>query len=250
MWGEIVNAPVPAGKMALWGLGGPSIAPRTAQTTLLIDPFFGEGVKKGWERAIPILVPPNSIHSVDAVLASHHHIDHCHEATLCAVLERTDAQLYGSLSCIRKWQNWGFPEDRYTALAAGDAITLGDINVRLFHAEYWEDATALAFSFSHADRVVYYGGDTLLFDGLAAAAPVNWALLSYAKNSPDHPAKLYMDDDDIQRAIEALHADRTLLMHWDLWQGTYIDPAPLIERLGEVGIAAQILHQTDRVVLE
>jgi len=250
MWDEIVNAPVPAGRMVLWGLGGPSIALRTTQTTLLIDPFFGEGVKKGWERAIPILVPPDSIHRVDAVLSSHHHIDHWHEATLRAVLEHTDAQLYGSLSCIRKWQSWGFQGNRYAALAAGDAIALGDINVHLFHAEDWEDATALAFSFSHADRVVYYGGDTLLFDGLADAAPVNWALLSYAKNSPDHPAKLYMDDDDIQRAIEALQADRTLLMHWDLWQGTYIDPAPLTERLGEIGYTAQALHQGERLVLD
>ena len=111
-------------------------------------------------------------------------------------------------------------------------------------------STALAFSFVHGDRTVYYGGDTLYFDGLADAAPVNWALLSYARNLPEHPAKLYMDDDDIQHAIEALQAQHTLIMHWDLWLDPYIDPTPLTERLGKIGYSVRALHQAERLVLD
>ena len=72
MWDDIVSAATPDGKLVLWGLGGPSVVLRTTQTTILVDPFLGQGVKKGWERAIPIPFSPESIHSVDAVLSSHH----------------------------------------------------------------------------------------------------------------------------------------------------------------------------------
>jgi len=250
MWDEIVNAAIPAGKMVLWGLGGPSVVLRSTQTTILIDPFLGQGVKKGWERAIPILFPPESIHGVDAVLSSHHHLDHCHEPTLRPIVEQTQAHLYGARSSAAKWQGWGFPEARFTALEAGDTVTLGDLEIRAHQALDWEDSTALAFSFVHGGRTVYYGGDTLYFDELADAAPVNWALLSYAKNLPEHPAKLYMDDDDIRRAIEALKAEHAIIMHWDLWLDPYIDPTPLIERLGKSGFSARALHQGERLVLD
>jgi L-ascorbate 6-phosphate lactonase len=236
--------------MVLWSLGGPSVVLRTAQTTILVDPFLGQGVKKGWERAIPIPFPPESIHSVDAVLSSHHHLDHCHEPTLRPILERTNAHLHGARSSVMKWQGWGFPEERYTALSAGDTISLGDLEVRAHHALDWEDTTALAFSFIFEGRAVYFGGDTLYFDGLTDAAPVDWALLSYAKNLPEHPAKLYMDDDDIRRAIEALQADHTLIMHWDLWLDPYIDPTPLTERLNEIGYSVRALHQAERLILD
>lgn len=250
MWDEIVSATIPVGKIVLWGLGGPSVVLRTAQTTLLIDPFLGHGVKKGWQRAIPILFPPESIHSVSAVLSSHHHLDHCHEPTLRPIVEWTDAHLYGARSSAEKWEAWGFPAARYTALDAGDQLTVGDIAIRAHRALDWEDARALAFSFIFGDRVIYYGGDTLYFDGLADAAPVHWALLSYALNRPEHPAKLYMDDDDIQRAIAALQAEKTLIMHWDLWQDPYLDPTPLAERLGRIGYDVRALHQAERLVLD
>jgi L-ascorbate 6-phosphate lactonase len=250
MWDEIINTTIPAGKMMLWGLGGPSVVLRTARTTLLIDPFLGPGVDKGWERAIPILFSPESIRQADAVFSSHHHLDHCHEPTLRPILDQTSAHLYGARSSAAKWQAWGFPAARCSGLDAGDTITLGDIEVRIHRALDWEDTTALAFSFVHGGRVVYFGGDTLYFDGLAEAAPVNWALLAYARNLPEHPAKLYMDDDDIRRAIEALQAEHALIMHWDLWLDPYIDPAPLVERLGEIGYSARALHQAERLVLD
>lgn len=250
MWVEIISATIPAGKMVLWGLGGPSVALRTAQTTILIDPFLGHGVKQGWERAIPILFPPESIHHLDAAFSSHHHLDHCHEPTLRAIVERTRAHLYGARSSAAKWEAWGFPAERCIALVPGSRLTVGDVEVRVHPALDWEDTAALAFSFAFGDRVVYYGGDTLYFDGLADAAPVDWALLSYARNRPEHPAKLYMDDDDIRRAIADLQAAQTLIMHWDLWQGTYLDPAPLAARLGALGYAARALRQGERLVLD
>ena len=250
MWDDIVSAAIPTGKMVLWGLGGPSVALRTAQTTILIDPFLGHGIKAGWERAIPILFPPESIHSLDAVFSSHHHLDHCHEPTLRPILEHTGAHLYGARSSAAKWAGWSFPAERYTVLDPGTQLTVGDISVNVYRALDWEDTAALAFSFAFGDRVMYYGGDTLYFDGLADAAPVDWALLSYAQNRPEHPAKLYMDDDDIRRAVEDLQARQTLIMHWDLWQGTYLDPAPLAERLSARGYATRALHQAERLVLD
>lgn len=250
MWDAIIDSVIPAGKMVLWGLGGPSIVLRTARTTILVDPFLGHGVKKGWERAIPIPFSPEAIHSVDAVLSSHHHIDHCHEGTLRPILERTDAQLYGAQSSAIKWQAWGFPAARQTTLTPGDHVTVGDVDIVAHHAVDWEDPTALAFAFEYAGRVVYFGADTLYFAGLADAAPVDWALLSYAMNRPEHPAKLYMDDDDIRHAIDALRAKHTLIMHWDLWTGPYLDPTPLTEHLSALDYSVRALHQGDRLVLE
>jgi hypothetical protein len=39
-------------------------------------------------------------------------------------------------------------------------------------------------------------------------------------------------------------------MHWDLWLDPYIDPAPLTERLGEIGYSVRALHQAERLVLD
>jgi L-ascorbate metabolism protein UlaG (beta-lactamase superfamily) len=249
MWGEVVRAAIPAGKAMLWGLGGPSVALRAAQTTIVIDPYLGGDAREGWERAIPLPFEPEAFHNVDAVMSSHHHTDHCHEPTLRAILDRTDAHLYGARSSAAKWRAWNFPEARYRALAPGDTISVGGVGIRAHAALDWEDPTALAFTFRVGEYTIYHGGDTLYFEGLAACAPVNWALLSYARNLPQHPAKLYMDDEDVHKAVKALQAVHTLIMHWDLWRAPYIDPAPLVASLRQAGYQAEAMHMGDCILI-
>ena len=113
-------------------LGTATFEIRSAQTVLLIDPYFTRDSL--WHLlthpAKPDLarIEPH-LDSIQAVLVGHSHIDHLLDAP--TVARRTDAMLFGSEDTLRVARAEGVSESRLQALRHGDAIAIGDLTVEV-----------------------------------------------------------------------------------------------------------------------
>ena len=158
---------------------------------------------------------------LDAVLISHLHHDHLHAPSLRAV--DTSAPVVvprgaGATGAIR-----GLGRDVHE-LAAGEAMTFGDVRVRAVPAVHdgrrhplGAEAPALGFVLE-AGRRVYFAGDTDLFDGMREIADgLDVALLPVwgwgPRLGPGH-----MDPDEAARATALLRPRLAVPIHW----GTYL----------------------------
>ena len=106
---EIEGAVVPAGELWVWPLGGPSLAVRSAGATAYIDPYTGSPDSGEWLRMVAVPYDAEDLRQADAVLSTHDHDDHCHEATLAPIVRNTDARLIGPSSSAKKMRGFGDP---------------------------------------------------------------------------------------------------------------------------------------------
>jgi len=155
---------------------------------------------------------------VDAVLISHLHFDHLDIPSL----ERLGQEVRvvaprGAGSFLRRK---GFTA--ITELGAGEEVSVGSLVVRGTSAAH--DSRRLPFG-ARADPVgyvvegsssVYFAGDTEVFDGIEALAPVDVALVPIWGWGPSL-GRGHMDPRDAAEAVRMLQAKIAVPIHW----GTY-----------------------------
>ena len=157
---------------------------------------------------------------VDVVLISHVHLDHLDRASLAQIeRSRTVVVPEGTARTVRRR---GFEDAR--EVAVGDTLSFGGVGLEVTHADHGtvrrfvRRSPALGFVI-RGSRNVYFAGDTDLFDGMRALAPVDVAILPIGGWGPRVPAGHL----DPLRAAEALRLVRpatVVPVHW----GTYRAP--------------------------
>lgn len=159
-----------------------------------------------------------ALRNVDAVLVSHLHYDHLDIPSL-EQLGR-DVLLVVPRGAGRLLEKKGF--NSVTELAAGDELQLGALRVRGTPAVH--DAGRMPFgtraqAMGHViagTRSVYFAGDTDVFEGLAALAPVDVALVPIWGWGPTIGAG-HMNPGEAAEAVRMLRASIAIPIHW----GTY-----------------------------
>lgn len=225
---EIEGAEVPPGELWAWPLGGASLAVRSAEATIYIDPYTGSPEASPWLRMVAVPYDPSDLRQVDAVFSTHDHDDHCHEATLAPIVANTAAPLVGPASSARKMRGWGLPYERVVEATDGDVFRFGDMTVKAAEIIDHSDPTSLGWLVRANDGpTLFDGGDGMYGDYFArigAREPVTAATLSVAGLLPDDGRKIYMDADDAVRAAVDLAAAVLIPKHWDLWRNVRMDP--------------------------
>jgi L-ascorbate metabolism protein UlaG (beta-lactamase superfamily) len=198
-------------------------------TRLLTDPVFRRRVLH-LRRHDAVHV--DSLRGVDAVLVSHAHWDHLDVPSLARLGRSVRIVIpRGAGRLVRR--------RRFTEVVevdVGEEVEIGAVTVKATDAEHDAGrgplgvrAPALGYVVAGTKRI-YFAGDTDLFPGMAALAPLDLALLPVAGWGPRLPPGHL----DPRRAAEALHLLRpraAVPIHW----GTYSlitkrRPSPAAER--------------------
>ncbi len=133
--------------------------------TLLTDPWFGP---RGWlERrlapdTLPVALTPDEIGPLDALLVSHHHLDHLDQTAL-ALARRLGCAFVGSPGAARRAERAGLRT--VIALRRGEQTMIGPLVIHAVPAEHPLAGDAVGFVLA-GSQTGYFSGDTRLTPGL------------------------------------------------------------------------------------
>jgi L-ascorbate metabolism protein UlaG (beta-lactamase superfamily) len=149
---------------------------------LLTDPWFGPRTwleRRLAPRILPPALPPEEITTLDALLVSHHHIDHLDEPAL-TLARRLGCAVIGSQGVARQARRAGVRE--VIPLRAGETTSLGPLTIHAVPAEHPLASDAVGFVVA-GSQSVYFSGDTRWTPALRAALspfPLDVALVQAA----------------------------------------------------------------------
>jgi L-ascorbate metabolism protein UlaG (beta-lactamase superfamily) len=168
-------------------------------------------------------VAPDAFERVDAVVVSHAHWDHLDSRSLA--LLGGEFPIVVPVGAARLV---GPRRGDVVELDVGECVEIGGVLVEATYAEHdarrgplGVRAPALGYLLTKGSRV-YFAGDTDLFAGMAALAPLDLALLPIAGWGPRLPAG-HLDPRRAAEALRLLRPRCAIPIHW----GTY--SAPLTE---------------------
>jgi L-ascorbate 6-phosphate lactonase len=215
-------------ELALWYTGGAGYVVRSAEATLLIDPYVGPSNPPDWIRAIPPAFDPDEVGDVaglDAVALTHEHGDHSDPVALEAVARLTDAVVVGPDACIDVALRAGMPKHRLQTLASDESLTYGDLRVTAVAMHDPASAGCNGYVLETDGVSVLHAGDSLYFPGFVDLGR-RWKLdavcLSVAANPPGRT--FYLDEAGAARAARDAGARLLIPHHFDLWRGLTLDP--------------------------
>jgi len=222
--------------VALWALGEAGFIPKTAATTIYIDPYVGgsvvsEGVVL--HRMIPIPFNPSSVSKIDATVITHEDLDHLDENFIFPVSENTTCTFIGPLGVAELLESWKIAEDRIISLEENEQTEIRGIRIIALPSNNANPKTANTYLLDTGNVRVFYSGDSLYlvkFAEIGNRYQIDIAAISLGRNPTG--AKWYNDPTEALQIAKDLKAKVLIPMHWDLWHNTLEDPH-LVEREAE-----------------
>jgi L-ascorbate 6-phosphate lactonase len=240
---EEVEAVDPDG-VAVWYLGCNGFVLRSAETTLYVDPYFGDGAPPKTVRMVPVPLDPADATLCDAVLVTHEHVDHMHPPSYGPLLENCGADLYApAASYGPERQSDGdlrAPDASRNVVSPGDRVEIGDVVVHVRDANDPDAVEPVSYVVEHDAGTFFHPGDSrpaAAFEAVGEKFDVDLGVLAfgsqgmirYPEDGETRRTRWYMDENEVIEAANALELDRLLPSHWDMWRGMDADPKVLAE---------------------
>jgi L-ascorbate 6-phosphate lactonase len=238
-----IESTAPEG-LSLWYLGCNGFVLRSPETTLYVDPYFGDGDPPNIVRMIPVPIDPTDATACDAVFATHEHIDHMHPPSYDPLVNDLGADVYATAACYDDPHYDGdmrVPEERTHVVEAGDDVTVGDLTVHVRGANDPDAVEEVSYVFEHDSGTFFHGGDSRpapeAFPRVADEFDLDAGALAFGsvgdiydpETDSVERTRWYMDENQVIEAANQLELDRLVPTHYDMWRGVGADPKVLAD---------------------
>lgn len=243
----------PAGHLAVWALGQAGYLLKGGDSVVVIDPYLSNALEEAGsappgtlERQVPIVVAPEALTAVTALLCTHDHGDHCDPRTLGPLLAASpQARVLASYRAAATIEGLGCAPERIAVPAAGEPLVIA-ANLTLTavpaaHYEHEPDAAGnpayLGFLLDFNGVRLYHSGDTVIYPGLLErlrGRPIDLCCLPINGRDWFREQRGLVGNLDYREAADlaaALGAEVLLPNHNDLFRGNRINPATLLDYL-------------------
>jgi L-ascorbate 6-phosphate lactonase len=226
---RVAATTVEPGTIALWHTGGAGYIVKTADTTIIVDPFLGGSMPPDWIRGVPPPFTPAEIADfgpVAALVITHEHTDHADPVALAAFVDYPGIPVFGPGSAIDVARTAGIDESRLHIVNHGDELAFADLTIVAVPVN---DPTAIecnGYVLQCGETTLLMAGDSHYTDGFAALGR-EWAFDAVAITVGLNPIgeTFYMGESDAGRIARDTGTKLLIHQHHDLWQRTALDPA-------------------------
>lgn len=201
-----------------------------------MDPYLSNSVQEleapDLVRQVPIPYQPEELTSVDWVLITHDHMDHCDPHTLPALAQASpQARFVGPLAVRRQLEQWGIAQERILPSPVAELDLGEELTVQAMPAAHPKirldqngQLLAVGYLFRRNDKKLYLAGDTAVCDELLAAlklaAPIDTALLPVNEDNFFRRRMGIVGNMSIREAFglaAEVGIEQVVPVHWDMF---------------------------------
>jgi len=245
---EIVKTTPTPGHLAIWWLGQSGYLIRSADATILIDPYLSESLTKKYAdtnkphiRMTRCPIDPSMLTCIDVVVCSHNHSDHMDPGTLPALAAASpDCRFVVPASLVEHAIALGLPADRVIGIDHDVVRNFPEIFLRIHglkaaHENLDTDDQGrhlyLSFVIDFEGVRIFHSGDTMVWPGMAEAIGPSIDLAFLPINGRD-PARGVAGNMNIHEAVAlATRFGPAVLIphHYDMFTFNTADPLEFAE---------------------
>jgi L-ascorbate metabolism protein UlaG (beta-lactamase superfamily) len=214
--------------------------------TVLVDPYLSNSVQEldspDLVRQVPIPYQPEDLTTVDWVLITHDHMDHCDPHTLPALAAASpQARFVGPLPVRKQLEQWGIRADRIgpsplEKLLLGEGLQVMAVPAAHPKVRLDQDGQpqAVGYVFERNGQRIYLAGDTAVCDELLTAltqlGSIHAALLPVNEDNFFRRRRGIIGNMSVREAFGLageVGIGQVAAVHWDMFTVNSTSPAEI-----------------------
>ena len=254
------------GSISVWWLGQSGFLVKSADATILIDPYLSEhlsakyaGTARPYERMTRAPFRGADLSGIDLLLASHKHSDHLDPGSVPDLMHMSvRAMLLLPASIVPHAESLGLAASRMLGMVAGQTVRAAGVSIRAIpsaHEGLDIDSSGrhlyLGFVIEIGGIRLYHSGDCVVYDGLAEWIGAERVDVMFLPINGRDPSRGVAGNMNSREAVELANRVRPRFVvphHYDMFTFNTVPVGEFLDAAGglEPGVSPRVLQCGER----